>query len=268
MIANMRMYSVNEHVRRCWKKLALWASRRSGVVLDYLEHAAPKPINELWSRRDLGLVQMCGWPFHRADPQPTIIAAPIIDDERTDDQPLYWSEMVVRSESAAVELEDSFGGTIAWTVEDSHSGYNAPRHLLLPHFRANGGNLYGGSVGPFITPWGVIDAVLSGQADIAPIDGYFFKLLKKHQPQALAKIRSIGETEKAPIPLLVGAPHMDPSTVAALRSALTSAHEDEDASTLLSHLCIRRFVVPVPAFYSRAEEWHLEAIDQKYVRPA
>lgn len=268
MIANMRMYGVNDDVLRLWKDLALWVSRRSGVSLDYVEHPPPKPISELWSRDDLGMVQMCGWPFHRADPQPSVIAAPIMDDDRTDDQPLYWSEMIVRNDNEALRIEDTFGGTIAWTIEDSHSGFNAPRHLLLPHFLSKGRNLYRKSVGPVVTPRGAIDAVLTGAADIAPVDGYFFKLIEKYEPQTLERIRSVGETEKAPIPLFVGAPSLDQSHLSDFRSALTSAHKDEYASSILSELCIRRFVVPEPALYSLAENWHQEAINRGYHTPS
>ena len=77
LIANTRMYGVGERCRRLWNELVTHISDDSGVPLDILEHAAPSPMADLWNRPDMGLVQMCGWPFWRAKPQPSLVAAPV-----------------------------------------------------------------------------------------------------------------------------------------------------------------------------------------------
>ena len=268
LVANMRMYGVNAEVTSYWMEFAQWVSKKSGVDLEIIEHPAPAPIDDLWSRPDMGLVQMCGWPFWRRSPRPHIIAAPVMDHDFAEDIPVYWSEFVTRADAPMDKLEDSFGGKIAWTIENSHSGCNAPRHTLLPHFLSTGGPLYSKSIGPVITPRGSIEAVLSGQADIAPVDSYYHLLMQRYEPTIVAKLKTVARTEKSPIPLLVAANCLDTPTVGKLRNAVTQAHENVFVNSILKKLAIRKFVVPEIESYSLAEMWHVEAIKHGYPLPS
>ena len=77
LTANMRMYGATAEVAALWAALAEWVSRASGVPLELIAHPPPAPIDTLWTRPDMGLVLMCGWPFQRAVPSPQIVAAPM-----------------------------------------------------------------------------------------------------------------------------------------------------------------------------------------------
>ncbi|CAN0572471.1 unnamed protein product [Laminaria digitata] len=172
--------------------------------------------------------------------------------------------MVVRRDHSAEKLEDTFGGRIAWTVEDSHSGFNAPRHLLLPHFQARGTALYAQSIGPLVTPMRAIDAILSREADVAPLDGFFHILLRRHEPEIASRLKIIATTPCAPIPPFVASPGVSDNDLGRLQEALTSAHLVPAASQILQALSIRRFVVPQTASYDVAETWHMQAVAQGY----
>jgi ABC-type phosphate/phosphonate transport system substrate-binding protein len=120
-IANARMYAVTPHVRGAWRALFDWLSRRSGVALEYVDHAAPAPLEELWSRPDLAATFMCGLPFASAALKPLIVAAPVPAPERYRGQPVYCTDFVVRADSAYHKLSDTFGARIGWTVSHSQS---------------------------------------------------------------------------------------------------------------------------------------------------
>ena len=47
-------------------------AHEAGVALNYVTYPAPQPLEQLWSRPDLGAVFMCGFPFVRARPQPRL----------------------------------------------------------------------------------------------------------------------------------------------------------------------------------------------------
>lgn len=268
LISNMRMYGLNPKVVDLWKEFSAWVSEQSGIPIHYIDHPAPAPIDDLWQRSDMGLVFMCGWPYWRQSPKPTIIAAPVIDHEHTAGSPVYWTEMVVRADSEAEGLEDTFGGSIAWTIEESHSGCNAPRHSLLPHFLKQEQKLYTQSIGPVVTPRGAIEAVLSGKADVAPVDSYFHLLLQRHEPETFERLKTIARTENAPVPLLVGAADLDLEHVANLQTVLKRAHEDQAASAILAQLAIKQFVLPDGKTYALAETWHEEATSRGYALPS
>ena len=70
LAANARMYSVTPAVKAAWQELFAWVAKESGVPLAYLDHAAPAPLEDLWTRGDLGAAFMCGFPFASAAAKP------------------------------------------------------------------------------------------------------------------------------------------------------------------------------------------------------
>ena len=133
LVANARMYAVNPAARDLWQRLFAWVAERSGVPLVYVDHAAPAPLETLWSRPDLGLAFMCGYPFARAQPAVQAVAAPLPAHPRCQGRAVYWTDFAVAADGPFRQLADTFGGRIGWTVEHSQSGFNAVRHHLLRH---------------------------------------------------------------------------------------------------------------------------------------
>ncbi len=267
LIGCTRMYNATPAVAGLWRELLEGAARRADVPLEVIEYPAPAPLDALWARRDMGAVFMCGWPFRRSDPRPRIVAAPLPASPFCEG-PTYCSVMVVRAESRFETLEDTFGGRIAWTDEGSHSGFNAPRRLLMRH-AAEGQPLYAESVGPVVTPRASIGAVLEGRADIGPVDSLFFHLLERHEPETVAQLRVVARTDCAPVPVLVAARDVPAGTVAALGIALEETGRDPGGADLLRDLCLRGFErVADPERYAVTERWDAEARAAGYDRPA
>lgn len=268
LIANTRMYGVGEQCRRRWNELVAHISQSSGVSLHILEHAAPAPMTDLWNRPDMGLVQMCGWPFWRSDPRPNLVAAPVLDHAYCADRPLYWTDMVVRRDEEAETLEDMFDRRIGWTTEHSHSGYNAPRWMLLPYFRKSGEPLFSQSLGPYKSPMGIINALLGDEIDVGPVDGYFRLLLELYRPELAAELRTIAVTDLAPMPPFVASSGISADDLTKLRRSAAEAHLETSARAIMADLAIRRFVLPEDGFYEATEKWDREAVANGYVEPA
>src|SRR6202035_2243513 len=94
LIANARMYAVTPTVREAWRALFDWLGRHADVPLEYVDHAAPAPLEAVWSRGDLGATFMCGFPFALAAPRPQLLAAPIPSPPRYRGQPTYCTDLV------------------------------------------------------------------------------------------------------------------------------------------------------------------------------
>ena len=62
-ITNARMYAVTPAVEAGWRALLEHITREAHVPLTYVAYPAPQPLEELWSRGDLGSVFMCGYPI-------------------------------------------------------------------------------------------------------------------------------------------------------------------------------------------------------------
>lgn len=168
-----------------WRALFARAAVRSGVRLNVVDHAYPAPLIELWTRPDLGCAFMCGWPFVRGVADVVPVAAPVLADARAAGRPVYWTDLVVRADSAARGIEDLQGQRVAYTVRDSQSGFNALRH----HLRSSPGAkpLFGAEVGPVFTPRRTIETVVDRRAEATPVDSIAHALLQLHDPGLAAQ---------------------------------------------------------------------------------
>jgi ABC-type phosphate/phosphonate transport system substrate-binding protein len=85
-----------------------------------------------------------------------------------------------------------------------------------------------------------MSAVITGAADVAPIDSYAFCLLQKYRPDLTSQLRIIGRTARTPIPALVASrPGLD-----RLQDAFLEAHRIEAVAPLMAALLLERFVRP------------------------
>jgi ABC-type phosphate/phosphonate transport system substrate-binding protein len=244
LVANARMYTVSPAVKAAWQKLLAWVAQESGVPLTYIDHAPPAPLDDLWSRPDLGAAFMCGFPFAAAAPQPLLLAAPVPAPPRYQGKPIYCTDFVVRADRPFRRLSETFGGRIGWTVTHSQSGYNAVRHHLLG--RANARFEW---IGPLVTPRRVIEALLSGAIDVGPLDSYVHDLLERHDPELAAKLHTVESTVMNPIPPVVASAATGVDAAARLRAALLSCHTEPTLAATFETLLLARFAPVDPADY-------------------
>jgi ABC-type phosphate/phosphonate transport system substrate-binding protein len=250
VIANARMYSINAAAAAAWRALLEWVVARAGVYCEVIDHPPPQPLSSLWARPDLGCTFMCGYPFARALPQPTLLAAPVPSPSRYGGRPVYATDIVVRADSSFESLDAVFGRRFAYTTEDSQSGWHAPRLLLAPYTSTRGRSLFAATVGPLVTPRDVALAVAGGDADAGPLDSYAHDLMRLHEPALAAQLRVVATTPLTPIPLFVGAPSMAASDARRMTDALLAVAEAPELESLRAVLLLRGFATVTAASYA------------------
>jgi ABC-type phosphate/phosphonate transport system substrate-binding protein len=243
MIANARMYAVSPQAAGVWRALLGDLIEQAQLPIDLIEHPPPLPIADLWARGDKAAVFMCGLPFSRAEPQPVPIAAPVPSPIEFGGEPHYWSDLVVRTDSAFHELRDTFGHRIAFTSPDSQSGYAA----ALTYLTDVGDRypLFSEIIAPQITPLGALTAVLNGTAEVAPIDSYALRLLQRFRPELTSQVRIVARTAPRPIPMFVASQ----GGLQALQSAFLEAHRNASTKALMEPLLLQRFEAPIASDY-------------------
>lgn len=256
MLANARMYSVTPASAEAWRAVIGWATREARVPVEFVEHAPPKLLSELWARDDLGVVQMCGLPASLRRPAPTILAAPVPSLPRYRGQAVYMSDIAVKADSKFRRLEDTFGGVAGYTLKDSQSGYFAFRTLLLTRYPQA---KYRRIVGGLLNPRGVVNALLKGDIDVGPLDGYVFDLIRAGDPAFAAQVRVVAVTDPTPMPPLVATAPLDEAEVNRLRAAFLHAHEEP--SLPLKTILVERFVVPDISVYDETRR-RAERVEQ------
>lgn len=266
-VANARMYSVSPGAAAAWRELFEWVARESNVDLRVIDHKFPALLADLWARPDLGSAFMCGFPYKLSRESPRPVAAPIPLGAPVPGKPVYATRLVVSATSSFRSLEDTFGGRLGYTVEDSHSGYNALRHHLLPYWLQRGGRLYRESIGPLTTPRRVIEAVLAGDIDVGPVDSYALDLMQRHGPGLTEQIRIVATTDAAPIPFLVASRTCPDEVVAALRTALLRFGEVATCAGVRERLCLQGFAPIAVEDYELMLRWDREARAAGYAQP-
>ncbi len=266
-ISNARMYAVTPAVEAAWRALLDHVAAEAGVALGYTPYPAPQPLDVLWQRPDLGCVFMCGFPIAMRLAEVVPLASPIPAAAWAGGRALYRSDFIVRADSAFRTLADTFGGTIGWTVEHSHSGFNAPRHHLLELRPADGRPLYRRSVGSLVTARGILDAVIDGRIDVGPLDSYWHLLLRRHAPHLLAGVRTVASTDLAPLPALVASPGTPGRVIAALKDALARAGSRPWFAGLAEALCIAGFETVNHDSFATTVRWADQAEAAGYGAP-
>ena len=266
-IACTRMYDVTPEVRAHWHALLRLAARSASISIECIDHAAPKPLTDLWSREDLALAFMCGFALATRHPNARSLAAPvtvIADGE----SPTYRSVWLVRADSAFNSLASTFGQRIGWLAEHSHSGFNAPRHALLAHRMPGRPALYRESIGPLEHPRGALAALADARIDVTAIDAWWWWLLRRYDAAAANAFRTIAETPAAPIPPIVCAAGCPPDVAQRLSAALSALHQAPTADPHLAALGLRRFAAVANRDYEVLADLDRAARAAGYPRPA
>ena len=267
-IANARMYSVTPEVETAWQALIGHVAAEAEVALTYEAYPAPRPLEELWRRPDLGAVQMCGYPIalRLADVVP--LAAPIPALPWAGGRAVYRSDLIVRNDAPYRTLEDTFGGRVGWTVEHSHSGFNALRHHLLAYRTPARPTLYREAIGHLVTARRILDSVLDETIDVGPLDAYWHALIALHRPELTAGVRILASTELAPAPAFVAARSLSLDAVVRLRAAFAAAASRAWFPELAAPLCLAGFAAVDQASFSATLAWDLMARNAGYDTPA
>lgn len=248
-IANARMYSATPELKAAWKELLAWVLRHGDLPWTLMDYDAPAPLNALWARDDLGIAMMCGLPFGNRVPRPAIVAAPIPSPTRYLRQPIYCTDIVVRTDAPFQSIEDTFGQVAGYTLADSMSGGVAFNAFLERYRTPQRRQLYRQSVGSLIHARGVIGALASGAIDVGPLDSYYHDLLKHNDTAFAAQVRTIASTEMVPIPPLVATTALTEREHMRLRAGLQAAIEEESLRATRERLLLAGFAFPQAADY-------------------
>jgi ABC-type phosphate/phosphonate transport system substrate-binding protein len=267
-IMNARMYAVTPEVEDGWRMLLERIASEADVPLSYLPYPAPQPLEDLWSRPDLGCVFMCGYPIALQLAPVIPIAAPIPRAEWAAGRPVYRSDLIVRNDAPYRTLEDTFGGRAGFTVHHSQSGFNAFRHHLLAYRTAARPALYAEMVGNLVTARNVLDAVRERRIDIGPLDAYWHLLIARHRPELTAGIRVLASTDIAPLPAFVATAGAPAEGVSRLRAAFAHAASRSWFAPLGDLLLLDGFAAVTAADYAVTLNWDRAAKAAGYPLPA
>lgn len=210
-----------------------------------------------WQERerllDEGEVQIgwiCGLPYVRKtseDPRRlALLAAPVMQAERYEQRPIYFSDVVVRSSSRFGRFADLRGATWAYNEPGSHSGYSLTRYYLST-LKEN--ETYFGAVMAAGSHQAALALVLEGKIDAAAIDSTVLEQEMSDRPAIGRQLRVVQTLGPSPIPPLVIGRDLPIALSRRIRDFILSMHEDPDGRAVLAAARMSRFVPVSDADY-------------------
>jgi len=186
---------------------------------------------------------ICGLPYVRMADQDTcpveLLAAPVLMDKRYLHRPIYFSDVIVRSDSPYTNFADLGGCVWAYNERASHSGCNLVCYSLL--VRGKSPDYFGKTVksGSHLRS---LEMILEGEVDAAAIDSHLSDILRSRDKSLARRLRVVDVLGPSSIPPVVVSRRLDNELKCKLQVALVTMHLNEYVARQLREALIERFV--------------------------
>ena len=226
------------------RALAQYIGDEEGIATEYDDGI---PWQERERRFDSGEIQilwLCGLPYvHKAESalcQMELLAVPLPVGSRYQELPVYFSDVVVHSESPFLAFSDLRGGRWAFNEPRSHSGYNVVRAHLAKL------GAYAGYFGTAVESGAHVNSlrmILERRVDGAAIDSTVLEWAVREQRKISEHLRVIETLGPSPIPPWVISRSVPADLRCAIRALLLAMHRDPFGMMILNQGRIARFIV-------------------------
>jgi phosphonate transport system substrate-binding protein len=201
-----------------------------------------------WGEADVGFI--CGLPYvllMRHQPPPIdLLAAPILQGERYQGKPVYFSDVIVRSDSPFRSFADLRGKNWSYNDPDSQSGYGITRYHLVTLGEIHG---FFGKVIEAGFHQESIRMVREGLVDASAIDSQVLAVAMRDDPSLAADLRIIDALGPSTIQPVVAARTLPDGLKSDLQALLLTMHEDPLAQAKLAVGLVERFAPVTDASY-------------------
>jgi len=249
-IASLPWYDLREiraATDRFWQRCAHHL-RFAGV--DGVPDALERELDcfEQWKRPDLVISQACGYDVRIAFADHLQLVATPCYSAPGCAGASYSSFVVVREDSRYRDLRGLRGSRCVINTPTSHSGMNILRSMVAP-LHENG--RFFASVRVSGAHTRSLEAITSGDADIAAIDCVTYELLLRHRAHALAGTRILANTERVAAPPFVTCKGRSVEFVQLLRAALVATLRDPLVEDARHTMMLERIEALGPDAYQR-----------------
>ncbi len=177
---------------------------------------------------------VCGLPYVWKTDDPEIdielLAAPVMSGERYKSKPIYYSDVIVKKESAFHKFHDLRGASWGINERRSHSGFNITRfHLASISEDAR----FFREVKEMGSHQIALRKVIRGRIDASAIDSTVLETELRIHPEFLDKIKIIETFGPSPIPPWIIHKSVDNSLIAQLREQLLNLHNSPEGRMIL-----------------------------------
>ena len=224
-----------------YRQVVAYVGEASGLPTEMVADTSPG-LDAMFGEEQIEAAFGCGLPYvwKAAEESASVrlIAAPVLPAERYGEQPVYFSDVIVRADAPYQTFADLRGATFAYNQTVSFSGYVLPLYHLLTLGETNG--FFGRAVASG-SHAASMNWVESGQADTAAIDSMVLEMELAQRPERSGAFRVIASLGPAGMPPVIASTRLGESLHERLTQALVTMHTHQPGQAILRHGGIRCF---------------------------
>ena len=231
------------------RQLAAYLESRLETAVDLVDCVPWQERERRFDAGEIDLCWICGWPYvDKVDAGLPISAAvaPVMRAKRYAGAPIYFSDVLVSSDSACERFEDLQGQRWAFNEPRSHSGFNVVRQHLA---RRGHTPDYFGAMVQAGSHQSALRMVLSGEVAGAAIDSTVFEAEARHDPALLEKVRVIATLGPSPAPPWVFSTGVRHEVRTKVTRCLADMHRTPRGAAVLASWGIAELYAVSDAFY-------------------
>ncbi len=253
-----------------YEKLIRYIEKQTGYPCELVSGFSYRTVSRMLESGAVEVGFIGGLPYVLAQEQPNppvrLVAAPMPADPRYRGKPVYYSDIIVRTDSPYQRIEDLRGRTWAYNDELSNSGYNLPRAFLIRK------GLHKGFLGRMIRTGSheeSIRAVATGQADVSAVDSLVLDYERARGSNYARRVRVIHSLGPSGIVPVVASCRMASERFQTVQRALLEMHKDLEGVAILKEARLKAFVPASDTLYDdirralqTARRAHCEGLQQ------
>lgn len=227
-----------------YENMCKYLSDRTGLEFVLVKGFSYSIVNAMLDSGAVDMGFVCGLPYvlKRELPSPPVrlVVAPIMKLSHYNDQPKYFSYVIVHKDSKFKSFGDLKECSYVYNDEISNSGYNMPRARLIELGETHG---FFGKVFRSGSHEESIRMVALGQADASSVDSLVLDYDIVKNPDFARQVKVIERLGPAGIPPLVASTKMEPEYVEMVQKILVQMKDDPQGTAILDEALVDRFEV-------------------------
>jgi phosphonate transport system substrate-binding protein len=233
-----------------YQRLVDYLEKRLGTPVMTVDRGSYQEFNQLLKDGELDLAFVCGGPY--VEGHDDFGLELLVMPETLSGETVYYSYMIVPTQSPAKRFEDLRGTRFAFTDPMSNSGKLVPEYMLAQQ-RETPEHFFGKLIYTSAHDKS-IRAVAEGEVDGAAVDSLIYDYLVRREPTLAKKTRILTRSAPYGIPPVVVRPTIPAPLRGRLRTVLLAMHEDPEGSLILQGMLLRRFVAANDTAYGTIRE--------------
>ena len=225
-------------------KISAYIGQKLSIATTFVNDISWQERERLFDAGEIQVCWICGLPYvWKADEERSdieLLVVPVMEGERYQGQPVYYSDVVVNRNSPFQEFADLANTIWAYNEPRSHSGYNITRYHLAQK------GLPGTYFGKVIAAGShemALKMILNHEIDAAAIDSTVLETELQNSPAISSQIRIIETLGPSPIPPWIIRKDVPASLRISIRHLLSNMHKDELGRNILATNRIKKFIV-------------------------